>query len=62
MHLLVVTQPDHDIVATQSFEYENSGENPACGLDQQDDSSLQLRVDNLAVFDADGAMKGLPSK
>ena len=55
MHLLVVSQPDHDIVATQSFEYENSGENPACGLDQQDDSSLQLRVDNLAVFDADGA-------
>ena len=55
MHLLVVSQPDHDIVATQSFEYENSGENPACGLDQQDHSSLQLRVDNLAVFDADGA-------
>ena len=55
MHLLVVSQPDHDIVATQSFEYENSGENPACGLDLQDDSSLQLRVDNLAVFDADGA-------
>jgi len=55
MHLLVVTQPDHDIVATQSFEYKNSGENPACGLDLQDDSSLQLRVDNLAVFDADGA-------
>ena len=26
MHLLVVSQPDHDIVATQSFEYENSGD------------------------------------
>ena len=55
MHLLVVSQPDHDIVATQPFEYENSGENPACGLDQQDHSLLQLRIDNLVVFDADGA-------
>ena len=54
MHLLVVSQPDHGIVATQSFMHENSGVNPACGLDHQDDSSVQLRIDNLAVLDADG--------
>ena len=54
MHLLVVTQPDHDIVAVQSFMHENSGSNPACGLELQDASPLQLRIDNLAVLDADG--------
>ena len=54
LHLLVVSQPDHDIVATQSFMHENSGMNPACGLDHQDDTSVQLRIDNLAVLDADG--------
>ena len=54
LHLLVVTQPDHDIVATQSFMHQNSGENPSCGLDQQDSTSIQFRVDNLVVLDADG--------
>ena len=53
MHLLVVTQPDHDIVAAQSFMHENSGADPACGLDQQDRSPLQLRIDNLVVLNAD---------
>ena len=54
LHLLVVTQPDHDLVATHSFMHENSGNDPGCGIDQQDASNVILRIDNLHVLDADG--------
>jgi DNA-binding HxlR family transcriptional regulator len=53
IHLVVLTQPDHNLVATQSFSHANSGANPACGLDAQDASDIRFSVDNLAVIAAD---------
>ncbi|MEE2759803.1 MAG: hypothetical protein VYA86_07490 [Candidatus Thermoplasmatota archaeon] len=54
LYLLVVTQPDHSLVSSHSFSHEHSGENPECGINHQDGSEVQLRIDNLVVLDADG--------
>lgn len=54
LYLLVLNQPDHGLIATQSFEYINSGENLDCGVQIQDLSDIQFTVDNLLVLDADG--------
>ena len=53
VHLVVLSQPDHQLVATQSFLHENSGEDPACGLNEQDTSDIRFSVTNLAVLSAD---------
>ena len=53
MHLLVLSQPDHALVATQPFMHTNSGEDPNCGMVDQDESSIRFTVDNLAVLAAD---------
>ena len=53
IHLVVLTQPDHSLVATQPFTHVNSGTNPACGLDAQDASDIRFSVDNLVVLAAD---------
>ena len=52
-YLVVLTQPDHELVSTQSFSHVNSGLNPACGLDAQDASVIRFSVDNLFVLAAD---------
>ncbi len=54
MYLLVVSQPEYHIVTTQSFMHKNNRENPACGLEQQEPVSIQLRIDNLTVLDSGG--------
>ncbi len=53
MHLLVLSQPDHALVATQPFMHTNSGEDPNCGMVEQDESNIRFTVDNLAVLAAD---------
>ena len=53
VHLLVLSQPDHELVATQSFLHVNSGDDPACGLNEQDVSDIQLSVTNLSVLSPD---------
>ena len=53
-YLIVVSQPDHGLVATQAFLHVNSGVNPTCGIDEQDSSSIQFTVGNLVVLEADG--------
>ena len=53
VHLIVLSQPDHGIVATQSFLHVNSGDNPGCGTEQQDMTSIRFTVDNLAVLSPD---------
>ena len=54
LHLLVLSQPDHTLVSTQSFLHTHSGQNPTCGIDNQDTSDIRFSVDNLVVLDADG--------
>jgi DNA-binding MarR family transcriptional regulator len=53
-HLIVVTQPDHNLVATQPFLHVNSGNDPTCELGEQDTSDIQFVVDNLVIRGADG--------
>jgi len=53
VHLLVLSQPDHDLVATQPFLHVNSGNDPACGLDEQDASGIRYSVTNLTVLSPD---------
>jgi len=55
LHLLVLSQPDHDLVATQSFMYTNSGEDPTCGTVDQDTSDILFMVDGLVVLGADSS-------
>ena len=53
LHLLVLSQPDHGLVATQPFMHSNSGDYPACGLDGQDTADIRFTVNGLSVLDAD---------
>ena len=53
LHLLVPSQPDHGLVATQPFMHSNSGDYPACGLDEQDTADIRFTVNGLSVLDAD---------
>ena len=55
LHLLVLSQPDHGLVATQPFMHTNSGENPTCGMVDQDTSDIRFMVDGLVVLDADSS-------
>ena len=53
VHLLVLSQPDHELVATKPFLHVNSGDDPACGLDDQDASGIRYSVTNLTVLSPD---------
>ncbi|MDP7328556.1 MAG: ArsR family transcriptional regulator [Candidatus Thalassarchaeaceae archaeon] len=55
LHLLVLSQPDHGLVATQPFMHTNSGENPTCGTVEQNTEDIRFRVGGLTVLDADGS-------
>jgi len=55
LHLLVLSQPDHGLVATHPFMYTNSGEDSTCGDVQQNNNDIQFTVDDLVVLDADGS-------
>ena len=53
MHLLVLSQPDHSLVVTQSFMHNNSGINPTCGMLEQDSSNIRFSVESLVVLSPD---------
>ena len=53
MHLLVLSQPDHGLVATEPFMHTNSGEGPSCETNDQDTAGVRFFVDDLIVLDAD---------
>ena len=53
LHLLVLSQPDHGLVATQPFMHTNSGEGPSCETNDQDVAGVRFFVDDLIVLDAD---------
>jgi DNA-binding transcriptional ArsR family regulator len=53
MHLLVLSQPDHSLVVTQSFLHNNSGVNPTCGMIEQDTSDIRFSVESLVVLSPD---------
>ena len=56
-YLLVLNQPDYGLVATESFDYTNSGNNPNCMNQEQDASQIQLSVNDLVVLDADSELE-----
>ena len=53
LHLLVLSQPDHGLVATQPFMHTNSGEGPGCETNDQDAAGVRFFVDDLTVVGAD---------
>jgi len=55
LHLMVLNQPDHRLIASQAFEHTNSGTDPACRAANGDISDIRFAVEDLQVLDADGA-------
>ena len=53
LHLLVITQPDYNLVSTQSFDYVGESTGDECRAAAQDSSSIRFAVNNLQILDAD---------
>jgi predicted transcriptional regulator len=53
LHLLVLGQPDHGLIASHAFEYSGSGTGDECRIAAQDPTAVRFAVDGLQILDAD---------
>ena len=52
-YLLVANQPDYELVATHSFDYHNSGENPNCEIQEDVAEKIEISINDLVALNPD---------